>query len=96
MNVMLSKYLFWDLSSLPARHAILLGWASELPVLVQMNSLAAQHRPKSDDPDFWAVWSGRDSDGEMVERKVDWKTIADDWQQISVPAQAQGLESNDE
>lgn len=76
--------LLRDLPSLPSRHAILLGWASELPVLVQMNSLPDSHRPKSDDPDFWAVWSGKriDAGGEVkVERDVDWKKIADDWQQ---------------
>ncbi|UQW74109.1 ATP-binding protein [Pseudomonas avellanae] len=76
--------LLRDLPSLPSRHAILLGWASELPVLVQMNSLADSHRPKSDDPDFWAVWSGKrvDAEGEVeVKRDVDWKKIADDWQQ---------------
>jgi DNA helicase HerA-like ATPase len=76
--------LLRDLPSLPSRHAILLGWASELPVLVQMNALPEQHRPKSDDPDFWAVWSGQDSNGVKVERAVDWKSIADDWQQLSV------------
>ena len=69
--------LLRDLPSLPSRHAILLGWASELPVLVKMKDLPENHRPKSDDPDFWAVWSGQ------VERKVNWKTIADDWQQIT-------------
>jgi hypothetical protein len=68
---------------LPSRHAILLGWASELPVLVQMNHLPNEHRPKSDDPDFWAVWSGIDSKGNPVERPVDWKVISDDWQQMS-------------
>jgi len=76
--------LLRDLPSLPSRHAILLGWASELPVLVQMNALPEQYRPKSDDPDFWAVWSGQDSKGVKVERAVDWKSIADDWQQLSV------------
>lgn len=74
--------LLRDLPSLPSRHAILLGWASELPVLVKMNNLADEHRPKSDDPDFWAVWSGKDNKGDPVERNVDWKAIADDWQQI--------------
>ena len=75
--------LLRDLPSLPSRHAILLGWASELPVLVQMNNLPDEHRPKSDDPDFWAVWSGKDSMGNPVERPIDWKVISDDWQQIS-------------
>jgi DNA helicase HerA-like ATPase len=77
--------LLRDLPSLPSRHAILLGWASELPVLVQMNALPEHHRPKSDDPDFWAVWSGQGCDGTTVERKVDWRAIADDWQQTSTP-----------
>lgn len=68
--------LLRDLPSLPARHAILLGWASELPTLVEMNHLSADKRPQSDDPDFWDVWSGK-------ERSVDWKAVADDWQQNS-------------
>lgn len=88
--------LLRDLPSLPSRHAILLGWASELPVLVQMNALPEHHRPKSDDPDFWGVWSGRDSDGHTVERTVDWKAITDDWQQIYAPVEEQDLESSDE
>ena len=73
--------LLRDLPSLPSRHAVLLGWASELPVIVQMSALPEAHRPKSDDPDFWAVWSGKDEQGNLVERSVDWKEIADDWQQ---------------
>jgi len=68
--------LLRDLPSLPARHAVLLGWASELPVLVQMSNLPAEQRPESDDPDFWDVWTGKE------EREVDWKTIADEWQQL--------------
>lgn len=74
--------LLRDLPSLPSRHAILLGWASELPVLVQMNALPDSQRPKSDDPDFWAVWSGKQKDGTDHVRNVDWKEIADDWQQM--------------
>ena len=93
--------LLRDLPSLPSRHAILLGWASELPVLVQMNALPDGQRPKSDDPDFWAVWSGkaRDETGQdaAVDRGVDWKTIADDWQQMPARQTADDLENdNDE
>lgn len=77
--------LLRDLPSLPSRNAILLGWASELPVLVQMNSLPKDQRPKSDDPDFWAVWSGEGLEesehGQKIERSVDWQEIATDWQQ---------------
>jgi uncharacterized protein len=69
--------LLRDLPSLPSRNAILLGWASELPVLVQINSLPEEQRPKSHDPDFWDVWSGK------TERKVTWKEITDDWQNIN-------------
>lgn len=87
--------LLRDLPSLPSRHAILLGWASELPVLVKMNTLPEHHRPKSADPDFWAVWSGQDGEGKSVDREVDWKAIADDWQQISAPAQEQDLGNHD-
>ncbi|MBU4444335.1 DUF87 domain-containing protein [bacterium] len=69
--------LLRDLPSLPSQNAILLGWASELPVLVRMNHLPKDQQPQSDDPDFWDVWTGGS------ERSIDWKKIADDWQQIS-------------
>jgi hypothetical protein len=80
--------LLRDLPSLPSRHAILLGWASELPVLVQMNNLPEDQQPRSRDPDFWAVWSGdgldRDGKGQPIERTVDWRAIAADWQQTGI------------
>jgi len=69
--------LLRDLPSLPSRHAVLLGWASELPVLVQMKHLPIDQRPKSDDPDFWDVWTGK------VPRDVNWLAVARDWQQLS-------------
>ena len=62
------------LRELPSQNAILLGWASELPVLVRMNDLLEEQRPRSDDPDFWDVWTGKET------RDVDWMRIADDWQ----------------
>lgn len=78
--------LLRDLPSLPSRNAILMGWASELPMLVRIDMLPEAHRPKSDDPDFWSVWSGnrtgKDGTLEPVERGVYWKSIADDWQQV--------------
>ena len=67
--------LLRELPSLPSRNAILMGWASELPVLVQMNYLKEEHRPKSNDPDFWDVWTCK-SDGQ-----VNWIEISKDWQQ---------------
>jgi DNA helicase HerA-like ATPase len=72
--------LLRELPSLPSQNAILMGWASELPILVRMNDLPKVHQPRSDDPDFWAVWTGRDADGNPVTRAVDWKPIAEDWQ----------------
>lgn len=72
--------LLRELPSLPSQNAILLGWASELPVLVKINDLPQSQQPHSDDPDFWNVWTGKDIDGKAVERKADWKPIADNWQ----------------
>lgn len=72
--------LLRELPSLPSQQAILLGWASELPVMVRMNDLSDAERPHSDDPDFWDVWSGVDKDFQEVTRNIDWKKIVDDWQ----------------
>jgi hypothetical protein len=66
--------LLRELPSLPSQRAILLGWASELPIMVQMRFLKKGHRPKSDDPDYWDVWTGR------KERKVNWEEISLEWQ----------------
>lgn len=66
--------LLRELPSLPAQNAILLGWASELPIMVRMNYLKKAHRPKSDDPDYWESWIGENC-------KVDWKLVAEDWQE---------------
>ncbi len=74
------KGLLRELPSLPSQNAILLGWASELPVLVRMNDLPKSQQPWSSDPDFWNVWTGKDEKGKQVERNVDWKSVAEDWQ----------------
>lgn len=65
--------LLRELPSLPSRQAILLGWATPIPVLVEITELAESQRPWSDDPDFWAVWTRE------VEREVDWAQLAADW-----------------
>lgn len=72
--------LLRELPSLPSQNAILLGWATELPVLVKMNDLPREHQPQSDDPEFWNVWTRKTVDDEPLERDVNWKTVADDWQ----------------
>lgn len=77
------KGLLKELPSLPSQRAILLGWASELPILLKIRDLSVDQRPQSDDPDFWDVWTRNDKDGKVVEREVNWKDIADDWQEKS-------------
>ncbi len=66
--------LLQELPSLPAQHAILLGWATPVPVLVRINDLPEPQRPRSDDPHFWDVWTG------TKERRIDWEHIAKEWQ----------------
>ena len=68
--------LLQELPILPTRKAILLGWASPIPILVEMNELKPEHRPKSEDPDFWDVWIRKE------DREVNWKELADDWQNM--------------
>jgi len=75
--------LLRELPCLPSQHAVLLGWASELPVLVKIHDLPESQRPRSDDPDIWDVWTGKNEKGETVTREIDWKTVAGDWQQGS-------------
>ncbi len=66
-----------DLPSLPSRRAVLLGWASPAPVLVEIRELPVKHRPHSPDPAFWDVWTGREV------RVLDWGKIAAAWQGIA-------------
>ena len=66
-----------ELSVLPSRKAILLGWATPIPVLVEMNELPETQRPKSKDPEFWDVWINKE------QREIDWGNIAKEWQQIN-------------
>ena len=70
-----------ELPALPSRHAYLLGWASEIPILTEVSHLHIDHRPKSDDPDFWGVWTRT----EKRKRNINWKDIADKWQGKSSP-----------
>ncbi|EIW01000.1 ATP-binding protein [Thermoanaerobacter siderophilus] len=67
--------IFNELSVLPSRKAILLGWAAPIPTMVEMNELKENHQPKSKDPDFWDVWVNKE------ERAINWSDIVVDWQQ---------------
>jgi DNA helicase HerA-like ATPase len=53
--------LLEDLPSLPARHALLLGWATPLPTLFEVRELPLAQRPQSADPDFWTFGRERGS-----------------------------------
>lgn len=71
--------LLRELPSLPTRQAILLGWATPIPVLVEVDELPDEQRPRSADPDFWDVWTL------AKERVVDWHAIAMHWSGQSEP-----------
>jgi DNA helicase HerA-like ATPase len=62
-----------ELPSLPSRQAILLGWATPVPTLVEFAELPPEQRPSSSDPHFWATWT--------YENKVgfDWAGTAARW-----------------
>ena len=63
-----------ELPILPTKKAILLGWAAPIPVIVEMNTLNEKNRPKSKDPEFWNIWTGKDR------REINWADIVDEWQ----------------
>jgi uncharacterized protein len=65
--------LLGELPSLPSQQAVLLGWATQVPLLVRMRTLLEEHRPRSADPAFWDVWAGEEA------RPLDWSRIADAW-----------------
>ncbi len=69
-----------ELPVLPSRHAFLLGWATELPILTQIRELPRDCQPQSQDPDFWSVWIGQDEEDQPVDRTIDWATLSDQWQ----------------
>lgn len=66
--------IFREIPTLPSQYAVLVGWASELPVMVKMRTLLKEQCPQSDDPDFWDVWT------RSQDRRIDWSVIASDWQ----------------
>ena len=65
--------LLKELPSLPSRQALLLGWASTVPTLVEITELPEPQRPRSADPKFWDVWTGAEK------RDVDWREVVSEW-----------------
>lgn len=43
-----------------------------MPVLVHMNYLKEEYRPKSDDPKYWNSWT-------KEKPKLNWKAVVDNW-----------------
>lgn len=66
-----------ELPVLPTRKAIVLGSAISIPTIVDINELSATHRPKSNTPDFWNVWTGE------KQCQGDWNPIVNEWQRRS-------------
>lgn len=65
--------LLKELPSLPSRQAILLGWAATVPTLVEITELPKDQRPRSSDPKFWDVWTGKE------DRPINWREIVEYW-----------------
>jgi hypothetical protein len=65
--------LLKELPSLPTQQAILLGIASEIPLVFDVRPLPESERPSSAHPDLWKVWTG--------ERRLDHALdeIVEDW-----------------
>ncbi|MCU7505183.1 MAG: DUF87 domain-containing protein [Ignavibacteria bacterium] len=77
-----------ELPILPTRKAILLGWATPIPILVEMRELSKQDRPMSNDAQFWKVWINEE------DRKINWKDIADEWQGYNGSDSNESTENN--
>ena len=65
-----------ELPNLPTRKAIMLGWATQIPVIMNVRELPDSQRPHSADPQFWDVWTR----SEKGERPMNWDKITDEWQ----------------
>lgn len=63
--------LLTEVSSYPAGSALLLGAATEIPVLTKIVELAKVHRPSASDPDFSNAWT----QGVRLDSKI----VADSW-----------------
>lgn len=81
--------LLRELSVLPSRHAVLLGYASPIPRLVIMHNLPESHRPRSSDPDVW------DSLDPTRAPSAVWEQVAASWTQPPT-LQADGARNDDE
>ena len=61
---------------MPAQKAIVLGAAVPIPTVVDIKDLPYGKRPKSDNPEFWKVWT-RESN-----RSLSWDDVIGEWTNI--------------
>lgn len=66
-----SRGILKELPTLPQGCAIVLGAVTTVPVVVEMNILNKENRPKSDDPKYWEEWNNSE--------KITWDTATKDW-----------------
>jgi hypothetical protein len=65
--------LLKELPSLPTQKAILIGIATEIPLVFDVRPLPIAHRPNSAHPDFWDVWTHqRDLDLDLNDLASGW------------------------
>lgn len=62
-----------ELPSLPTKKAIVLGASVSIPTVVDIKELPKEKRPKSENPEFADVWSGK------CYRSLNWKEVVDEW-----------------
>jgi hypothetical protein len=65
--------LLTDLPILPSRSALLMGWAVDLPTIVQLEILEGKYRPMSEDPSYFKSWTKSDAIG------TSWSDITSLW-----------------
>ena len=65
--------LLADLPVLPSRNALLMGWAVDMPTIVQVEDLDRTYRPMSEDPSFFSSWIATES------ISTSWSDIASTW-----------------
>lgn len=79
-----------ELPALPSRSAVLLGWAVDVPTLVEMRELAPEHRPNSADPDFRMAWSTASSTSNA------WPRVSEEWAPAPPTPEASDYDDDDE
>lgn len=62
-----------ELPALPARTAVLMGWASEVPMMIEVAELDSAYRPSSEDPLILEEWSSPSS-------STSWSDVVERWE----------------